>query len=90
MALTFIILIAWLLSFSNHFDFIRLLFEATSALGTVGLTLGLTPQLDTWGRILIIITMFVGRLGPLTIGYALAHREKQAGISYPDGKVMIG
>jgi trk system potassium uptake protein TrkH len=90
MALTFIILIAWLLSFTNHFDFIQLLFEATSALGTVGLSLGLTPQLDTWGRILIIITMFVGRLGPLTIGYALAHREKQVGISYPDGKVMIG
>lgn len=90
MALTFVILIAWLLSFTNNFVFIRLLFEATSAMGTVGLSLGLTPYLDTWGRILIIITMFVGRLGPLTIGYALAYREKRADISYPDGKVMIG
>lgn len=90
MAFTFIMLIAWLLSFTNHFEFIRLLFEVTSALGTVGLSLGVTPHLDTLGRILIIITMFVGRLGPLTIGYALAHQDKPADISYPDGKVIIG
>ncbi|HEX3011186.1 MAG TPA: TrkH family potassium uptake protein [Syntrophomonadaceae bacterium] len=90
MALSFIMLMAWLLSFTNHFSFLRLLFEVTSAMGTVGLSLGLTPHLDTWGRILIIVTMFVGRLGPLTIGYALAYREKQVDITYPEGKVMIG
>lgn len=90
MALSFILLITWLLSFTNHFVLIRLLFEVTSAMGTVGLSLGLTPHLDTWGRILIIITMFIGRLGPLTIGYALAYQQKQPDISYPDGKIMIG
>lgn len=82
--------IAILLSLTNHFNFIRLLFEATSAFGTVGLSLGLTPYLDSFGRILIIITMFTGRLGPLTIGYALVYKEKQPEITYPEGRVMIG
>jgi trk system potassium uptake protein TrkH len=85
-----VFLIAGLLSLTNHFNFIRLLFEATSAFGTVGLSLGLTPYLDSFGRILIIITMFTGRLGPLTIGYALAYKEKQPEITYPEGRVMIG
>lgn len=82
--------IAGLLSLTNHFNFIRLLYEATSAFGTVGLSLGLTPYLDSFGRILIIITMFTGRLGPLTIGYALVYKEKQPEITYPEGRVMIG
>jgi trk system potassium uptake protein TrkH len=85
-----VFLIAGLLSLTNHFNFIRLLFEATSAFGTVGLSLELTPYLDSFGRILIIITMFTGRLGPLTIGYALAYKEKQPEITYPEGRVMIG
>lgn len=68
----------------------KVLFEVVSALGTVGLTLGLTPELNDAGRVLIMITMFLGRLGPLTIGYALAYREKQPDVRYPEGKIMIG
>ena len=56
-----------LLSITEHgHDFMMYLFEATSAFGTVGLSMGLTPELSSIGRILIIFTMFAGRLGPLT------------------------
>lgn len=48
------------------------LYETTSAFGTVGLSLGLTPELSTVGRIIIIFTMYTGRVGPLTLALALA------------------
>lgn len=71
-------------------DFIMYLFEAASAFGTVGLSMGLTPDLSTIGRLLIIFTMFAGRLGPLTIAIAVAMRRKKDVIHYPEGKIMIG
>jgi trk system potassium uptake protein TrkH len=67
----------------------RSLFEVTSAFGTVGLTTGITSQLSTIGKILIIITMFVGRIGPLTLALAVALEEK-VGYIYPEEKVMVG
>ena len=90
LSIFFIVLIVFLILLTHEADFIKVLFEVISALGTVGLSLGLTTDLNTIGRILIIITMFVGRLGPLTIGYALAYRKKQPDIRYPEGKIMIG
>jgi trk system potassium uptake protein TrkH len=71
-------------------DFIFYLFEAASAFGTVGLSMGLTPELSPIGRILIIFTMFAGRLGPLTIAFALAMRRKPDAFRHPKGKIMIG
>ncbi|MGI5920916.1 MAG: TrkH family potassium uptake protein [Syntrophomonadaceae bacterium] len=85
-----VFLVAGLLSLTNNYDFIWLLFESASAFGTSGPTLGLTPNLDSWGRIVIIITMFTGRLGPLTIGYALAYKQKQPDIAYPEGRIIVG
>ncbi len=66
-----------------------LLFEQISAFGTVGLSLGLTPHLSAAGKIWIILTMFVGRLGPLTLvlSFVTPARER---VSYPTGKVMVG
>ncbi|MFD0586591.1 TrkH family potassium uptake protein [Paenibacillus sp. GCM10027627] len=71
-------------------DFIALLFEATSAFATVGLTLNLTPELSSAGKLLIIFTMFAGRLGPLTLAFALASRKRDSKIGYPEEKVLIG
>ncbi|USK36530.1 TrkH family potassium uptake protein (plasmid) [Bacillus sp. F19] len=71
-------------------DFLMILFEATSAFGTVGLSMGLTPELSPIGRILIIFTMFAGRVGPLTIAFAIAMRRKPDTFRYPKGKIMIG
>jgi len=70
-------------------DFLDLLFEVTSAFGTVGLSRGATSELDTIGRACIIVIMFVGRIGPLTVGFFLATRATVK-VRYPAGKVYLG
>ncbi|KGR76245.1 TrkH family potassium uptake protein [Ureibacillus sinduriensis] len=86
-----VILVTFLLSITEHgHDFMMYLFEATSAFGTVGLSMGLTPELTPFGRILIIITMFIGRLGPLTLGFAITKRRTKEAYKRPKGNMMIG
>jgi trk system potassium uptake protein TrkH len=67
----------------------EVVFEQISAFGTVGLSTGLTDKLSTLGRLWITVTMFVGRVGPLTIALGLAP-VKPLHVTYPEGKVMIG
>ncbi|MFC4321961.1 TrkH family potassium uptake protein [Litchfieldia salsa] len=68
-----------------------ILFEVISAFGTVGMSLGLTPDLSPVGKIVITILMFIGRVGPLTIAFALARAsKKQPPYRYVEEKVMIG
>ncbi|WP_342431893.1 TrkH family potassium uptake protein [Neobacillus sp. FSL H8-0543] len=71
-------------------DFLAILFEATSAFATVGLSMGLTPELTPIGKTIIILTMFAGRVGPLTIAYAITVRKNPDVFKYPKGKIMIG
>jgi trk system potassium uptake protein TrkH len=66
------------------------LFEATSAYATMGLSMGLTPDLSPVGKVIIILSMFAGRLGPLTIAYAVPVRRNPDAFRYPKGKIMIG
>lgn len=66
-----------------------IMFEQISAFGTVGLSTGLTGQLSQPGRLWIIMTMFIGRTGPLTSVLLLLHK-RPTDIRYPEGKVMIG
>ncbi|MFA6941156.1 MAG: TrkH family potassium uptake protein [Clostridiaceae bacterium] len=68
----------------------EILYEVTSAFGTVGLSLGLTTKLTIIGKMVIILTMYAGRVGPLTIAFALAKNKKSTGIKYPEEKVMVG
>jgi len=70
--------------------FETILFEVFSAFGTVGLSLGITPHLSTLGKIVIIITMYVGRIGPLTLLYALGREKARGKFEYIEEKVMIG
>ncbi|MCC9621500.1 TrkH family potassium uptake protein [Thalassospira sp. MA62] len=79
----------FLITISHDGDFLDLVFEVTSAFGTVGLTRGTTGELDTLGRIVIAITMFIGRVGPLTLGFFLARRTPPR-ISYPPSNVYLG
>lgn len=67
-----------------------ILYEVTSAFATVGLTLGLTPYLSVIGKIIIIITMYLGRVGPMTVVLALANRKKPSAYKYPEDKILIG
>ena len=86
-----VVVVTFILSMTEKsHDFIMYLFEATSAFGTVGLSMGLTPELSPYGRVLIILTMFAGRLGPLTIGFAITKRRTQEAFHHPKGKIMIG
>ncbi len=70
--------------------FLRSLFEVTSAFGTVGLSTGITPYLSTLGKILIILTMYAGRIGPLTLALAITIREQKIVYKYPEEKIMVG
>jgi len=96
LGLLWIFIFTLILSFTestrNHDQdfFIKMLFEVTSAFGTVGLSTGVTPGLTITGKVLIIITMFVGRIGPLTLALAVALREQMPSFKYPEEKVMVG
>jgi len=80
-----------MLTISEHGqDFLTIIFEVTSAFATVGLSMGLTPELSPLGKALIIFTMFAGRVGPLTIAYAVTIRRNPDAFRYPKGKIMIG
>ena len=75
---------------ASGFSMMDILFEAGSALGTVGLTTGITGSLTTMGKLIIITTMLIGRLGPLTLLAALTFNLKPAQYSYPDESLIVG
>jgi trk system potassium uptake protein len=63
-----------------------ILFAVTSAFATVELSMGLTPELSDVGRVLIIFTMFAGRVGPLTVAFAVSMRRKPVLFRYQKEK----
>ena len=74
-------------------DSLRLLpaiFEITSAFGTVGLSMNVTPELTTFGKLLVAGVMFLGRVGPITLILALSARQKARGYVYPQEDIAIG
>ncbi|MCA2006217.1 TrkH family potassium uptake protein [Tritonibacter mobilis] len=79
----------FLISISHDEEFLDLAFEATSAFGTVGLSRGATGELDGFGRVVIIAIMFLGRVGPLTLGFFLATHSRPR-VRYPKGDVYLG
>ena len=85
-----VIFVVMLLSITENAPFLHIIFEVVSAFGTVGLTAGLTPSLTVSGKLLIILTMFAGRVGPATLALALVMRQNKALVQYPEGKVIIG
>lgn len=89
-SLSWVVIVSLLLAITEAADFLTVLFETTSAFGTVGLTMGITPSLSEIGRILIILTMFMGRLGPLTLMYAIAQRHAKVKYQYPEEQMLIG
>lgn len=90
LSLTLVITVAMILSTTENADFLAILFESTSAFGTVGLSMGITTHLTDIGRVLIALTMFIGRLGPLTLAYALGPKTERELYRHPEGKITIG
>lgn len=85
-----IVLFTMILSATEETDFLTVMFEVTSAFGTTGLSMGLTPHLTEIGKILIIIVMFIGRMGPLTLAYTLVPNQSKELYRHPEGKITIG
>jgi trk system potassium uptake protein TrkH len=81
-----------LLTLTEHknFSFIDLLFEVTSAFSTTGLSLDVTPYLTDFGKCALVVTMFIGRLGPVAIAFALASHRRESNIGHAEEKVLIG
>lgn len=77
--------------FDSSKGFLPLLFELISAFGTVGLSMGITAKLSIISKLIIILTMYIGRVGPLTIMYALSKKKCREGkYKYPEETILIG
>lgn len=85
-----IVLISFLLTITESKNFLDVLFEATSAFATVGLSRGITPELSKMGKIIIIGTMYAGRVGPLTMAYAIGYNKKHKRYRYSEGHISVG
>ncbi len=66
-----------------------LMFETVSAFGTVGLSLGVTPHLDILGKLVIVVVMVIGRVGPLSLALLLG-RRRPGRVEYPEARIMVG
>ena len=89
-SLAWVILITMVLTITEKAKFLEVFFETVSAYGTVGLSTGITGNLSGIGRVLIIVTMFLGRVGPLTLATAIGEQKQQGKVRYPEEKVLIG
>jgi len=79
-----------ILSYTENTYFLKILFETVSAYGTVGLSTGITSTLSVTGKIVLTLTMFMGRVGPLALGFSLLNGNIINGYSYPEEEVLIG
>ena len=79
-----------IIGFEPDKDFLALAFEVTSALGTAGLSLGITSELSISGKWLVSALMFLGRIGPLTLAVATFGTRQSRHVKYPRGRILIG
>jgi trk system potassium uptake protein TrkH len=75
---------------TEHADPLATVFETVSALGTVGLSLGLTPELSGPGRFIVVLLMLVGRAGPLALAYGVVREARDRNVRYPSTGLQIG
>jgi trk system potassium uptake protein TrkH len=66
------------------------LYEVFSAVGTVGISRGLTPHLNEAGRVIIIICMYLGRIGPISMAIAFSRKKPENSIRYAEGEITVG
>ena len=82
--------LSFILTIFEPFSFLNILFEVTSAYGTVGLTRGITSDLSSLGKMMITITMYLGRIGPLTFAYAIGKKSNKSKLKYPKANITVG
>ena len=88
--LALVMVVSLVLTLTESGNFLDLLFETTSAFGTVGLTRGITSNLSNIGKIIISITMYLGRVGPLTMAFAFSEKQKQTLYRHCEGNIIVG
>jgi trk system potassium uptake protein TrkH len=79
-----------LLPLESRHHFVEYLFDTVSAFGTVGLSMGVTPKLNDLQKYALILMMFAGRVGPLTLAFSLSRGGAKRGITYAEEGVMVG
>ena len=79
-----------LILMTNDINFQKVIFEVVSAFGTVGLSMGITSSLNTFSRVLIILTMLIGRVGPLTFALAFGEKLEVKSYRYPKENILVG
>lgn len=91
-SLSILIVATIALSITERAPFLDVLYETTSALATVGLTRNLTGNLTFAGKVIIIITMYIGRIGPITMAlfFNRSNNEKKGSRTLPEGKILVG
>ena len=85
-----VILVSFTISTWERFNFIDILFETVSALGTVGTTRGITDQLTRASKVIIGLCMYLGRIGPMTMALSFGLKSDDKLIKYPEGFISIG
>lgn len=83
-------MVSFILTITEELTFLDLLFETTSAFATVGLSRGITSSLSNIGKLIITLTMYIGRVGPLTMAFALSKRRGQNKFRYVEGNIIVG
>ena len=85
-----IMIVTFIICVLEDQNFLYILFETTSAFATVGLSCGLTPGFSDGSKLALIFSMYAGRVGLITVMFALLHNDRQPKVSYPSGKVIVG
>jgi trk system potassium uptake protein TrkH len=89
-SVAFVVTMATLLARVERAPFLPSLFEVTSGFGTVGLSTGMTPNLSGLGRIIVMLTVYCGRVGLLTLAFGLTRRQQRPLIRYPEERLYVG
>jgi trk system potassium uptake protein TrkH len=84
--------VTMVLTLTENGGFMDILFEVVSGFATVGLSLGETTKLSVFGKLVMSLTMFIGRLGPITmaVAFSINNNKKQVNVRRPEEKVMVG
>jgi len=89
LAISWLFISVLLISAFEEHPFISVLFEATSALGNIGLSAGITKELTSYSKAVLSLSMLIGRIGPLIVGYTLLGSPKPENYQYPEANILI-
>lgn len=90
LSVLFVSALTFLLTTTDGLPLLDTLFEVVSAYSTTGYSMGITPQLSVAGKLLIVLGMFAGKVGPLTLAFALAHRRRMTRYTYAQEAINLG